>query len=72
MGGVDIREPAHALDSAAVRAAPRSPGIERMARYGLVAKGVSFGLDGVLRKLGQTGYGPVLLFVVAEARYRRG
>ena len=47
MGGVEIQEPARRLGSTSRRAA-RSPWIERMARYGLVAKGVSYGLVGVL------------------------
>lgn len=45
MGGIDIGEPARALDGASRRAA-RSLWVERLARYGLVAKGVSYGLVG--------------------------
>jgi Domain of Unknown Function (DUF1206) len=47
MGGTGIEEPVRTA-RAATRRAARSPWVERMARYGIVAKGVSYGLVGLL------------------------
>jgi hypothetical protein len=47
VGGVDIDDSARAVRDTSKRAA-RSTWVEGMARYGLVAKGVSYGLVGAL------------------------
>ena len=47
MGGVDVEDSARAVRATSKRAA-RSTWVEGMARYGLVAKGVSYGLVGAL------------------------
>ena len=69
MGGVDVQQPARALRSGSKRAS-RSPWVERMGRYGLVAEGVSYGLVGALAMAvaGLVWYG---LFSPVDARSSR-